>query len=302
MTTTTLAAPPREQIVRAAFLPSAVRDAAPDSESGRPVLHGHFARFNEWTEIDSWEGRFLERIAPGAFKKTMRERTPKVLFNHGHDSTMGGQVIGDVESLREDGEGAYYEVRLFDGIPALLLDGLRAGTYGASFRFRVLREDMKMDPGASPDNPVGLPERTIKEAQVFEFGPVTFPAYEGATAGVRSDDNSLGRMAFFADALTQLIRSAPTQAPADEQIEEDKRSEAEAEPHLAATEEIGLPDPPAETAERVEQTTTDAPSTEGAGTESHPARERRVTEPRDPGDRSWIHGETTSKRSSQWSP
>lgn len=35
-------------------------------------------------------------------------------------------------------------------------------------------------------NPDALPERTIRSAQVFEFGPVTFPAYVGATAGIRS--------------------------------------------------------------------------------------------------------------------
>jgi hypothetical protein len=31
----------------------------------------------------------------------------------------------------------------------------------------------------------GIPERTIHEIQVFEFGPVTCPAYEGASASVR---------------------------------------------------------------------------------------------------------------------
>jgi len=35
-------------------------------------------------------------------------------------------------------------------------------------------------------NPDAIPERTILQTQVFEFGPVTFPAYEGASAGVRS--------------------------------------------------------------------------------------------------------------------
>jgi phage head maturation protease len=35
-------------------------------------------------------------------------------------------------------------------------------------------------------NPRGIPERTVQEARVMEFGPVTFPAYAGATAGLRS--------------------------------------------------------------------------------------------------------------------
>jgi hypothetical protein len=31
-----------------------------------------------------------------------------------------------------------------------------------------------------------MPERTIREVQLFEFGPVVFPAYPAATAGMRS--------------------------------------------------------------------------------------------------------------------
>jgi hypothetical protein len=31
-----------------------------------------------------------------------------------------------------------------------------------------------------------LREQTIREAKVMEFGPVTFPAYEGATAAARA--------------------------------------------------------------------------------------------------------------------
>jgi hypothetical protein len=49
-----------------------------------------------------------------------------------------------------------------------------------------VREDLDQKPGRSTYNPKALPERTIREAKVMEFGPVTFPAYEGATAGVRS--------------------------------------------------------------------------------------------------------------------
>jgi phage head maturation protease len=76
-----------------------------------PTMHGHFAVFNRWTEINSWfEGNFLERIAPGAFKKTFREKTPKVLFQHGQDPQIGDKPLGPIESLAEDETGAAYEV------------------------------------------------------------------------------------------------------------------------------------------------------------------------------------------------
>jgi HK97 family phage prohead protease len=148
-------------------------------------MYGHFARFGEWTTIDSYEGHFMERVAPGAFENTFKERTPKVLFQHGRDA-IGKQPLGRATVVREDDEGAYYEVPLFPSVPGLLVDGLRSGAYGASFNFSVVREDLDQRPMRSAHNPDGVPERTLREVKVFEFGPVTFPAYEGATSGLRA--------------------------------------------------------------------------------------------------------------------
>jgi len=164
------------------------------------TMYGHFAVFGRWTEIDSiFEGNFMEQVAPGTFRKTFREQrdTMRALFQHGRDTQIGSKPLGPIDDLREDGEGAYYEVPLLDtGYNRDLEPGLRAGLYGASFRFHVIREDLNRDPGSSTYNPKGLPERTIREAQVLEFGPVTFPAYAEATAGVRSltDEDLIQRM------------------------------------------------------------------------------------------------------------
>ncbi len=181
------ASPPREDLYRALPTGIEIRAAA---DGGMPTLAGHFAVFNQWTEINSmWEGNFLERIAPGAFTKTIKESQPsmRVLFNHGQDPQIGDKVLGPITALREEAEGPYYEVTLLDtSYNRDLVPGLEAGLYGASFRFKVLREEMVDKPKPSAANPRGLPERTIKEAGVSEFGPVTFPAYPGATAGLRS--------------------------------------------------------------------------------------------------------------------
>lgn len=177
--------PPRDELVRALRVGGDVRAA---DEGGMPTLYGHFTVFNRWAEIDSFfEGHFLERIAPGAFKKTFREQTPKVLFQHGMDPQIGDKVLGRADVLREEAEGPYYEVPLLDtSYNRDLVPGLEADLYGASFRFSVMREEWDDEPDPSDDNPKGIPERTIKEARVSEFGPVTFPAYPDATAGVRS--------------------------------------------------------------------------------------------------------------------
>lgn len=175
----------RKPVIRAISPGPQVRD---EDENGR-TLFGHFAVFDRWTEINSaFEGNFLERIAPGAFRKTFRENRDRIkaLFQHGSDPEIGDKPIGRIEELREDDEGAYYELSLYDGLPPLVMDGLRDGQYGASFRFQVMREDLNEEPDASEENPRALPERTLKELRLFEFGPVTFPAYADATAGMRS--------------------------------------------------------------------------------------------------------------------
>jgi hypothetical protein len=189
MTTSTAA--PVDNLVRALFGPeSAELRAAVDDEGDGRTLFGHFAVFDKWTEINSsWEGNFLERIAPGAFAATIATRGDriKVLYDHGQDPSIGNKPLGVIESLSEDKVGAAYKVRLID-TPYnndFIIPAARADLLGASFRFRVTDETWDNEPKASRSNPKGLPERTIGGAEVFEFGPVTFPAYEAASASVR---------------------------------------------------------------------------------------------------------------------
>jgi HK97 family phage prohead protease len=179
--------PPRDNLVRALRPGLELRTA---DNGDAPTLFGHFAIFNRWAEIDSWfEGHFMERIAPGAFKKTIDENRDaiKVTFNHGMDPTLGDKPLGPIDVLEEDRKGGYYEVPLLDtDYNRELIPGLEAGLYGASFRFQVIREEFNEEPDPSDTNPKGIPERTLKELRLFEFGPVTFPAYVEADAGLRS--------------------------------------------------------------------------------------------------------------------
>jgi HK97 family phage prohead protease len=182
---------PRDNLFRSAPAFEMRADEPADGEKpGMPTMVVNFARFNEFTEINSiFEGRFLEQIAPGAFKKTFREQRDQIrpIFQHGRDPIAGDKPLGPVEDLREENGGAWGYVPLLDAdYVRQIVPGLEAGVYGASFAFQVLQEDIVQEPKRSDANPDGLPERTIKEVRLREFGPVTYPAYASASAGIRS--------------------------------------------------------------------------------------------------------------------
>jgi HK97 family phage major capsid protein len=161
------------------------------------TMYGHFATFNQWYRIRSfWEGDFLERIAPGSFKRTINNRSDmspvRVLLDHGYDPQLGDKPIGIPSVLEEKAAGPYGEVPLFAGVPQMIVEGLRAGAYGQSFAFNVLQDRWVEDPEASGWEDPGrsdwadLPQRTIEEVRLHEFGPTPFPANPGADAGLRS--------------------------------------------------------------------------------------------------------------------
>ena len=163
------------------------------------TLEGYAAVFDTPTRIDSWEGTFDEVIAKGAFAKTISERTPVMQFDHGHDIATGSVPIGSIADLKEDKRGLFVRARLHDNARVEpIRQAIASGAIdGMSFRFRVTREEW--------DESGDIPTRTIREVELFELGPVVFPAYEATTVGVRSlladlDDSDRGRL------ITELAR------------------------------------------------------------------------------------------------
>lgn len=178
---------PTDNLIRARYDDDATDVRAEDDQR---TMFGHFAVFDTWTTIQSrFEGNFLERVGDTAFNDTFKERRSKirVLYDHGKDPSIGNKPLGAPQILEPRDGGAYYEVPLFD-TPYVrdLHPALDAQQLGASFRFAVTGEEW-VDPKRSTDhNPNMLPERTITKVDLYEFGPVTFPAYDDATAGIRS--------------------------------------------------------------------------------------------------------------------
>jgi HK97 family phage prohead protease len=189
------------------------------------TLEGHAAVFNARTLIDSWEGRFWEQIAKGAFRKTFNERTPVLQFDHGHHPLIGSIPIGRISSAKEDGEGAYVKARLHDNwLIQPVRDAIREESItGMSFRFSVVKDEWRTPKGkllTDPDDilqgiysagsdPEELLTRTLRELKVPELGPVVFPAYAETDVGVRSGQTviDLGRLREDPDARKRLGRA-----------------------------------------------------------------------------------------------
>ena len=171
---------PRDNLVRANF------DTRASVSEGRTMV-GYPIVFDTWTEINGWEGRFKERIGSNALTKTLRENRDqvKVLFNHGMDPSIGDKPLGKPSRMKADSTGLDTETVLSatsynDDLLALMEDG---ALDGMSFRFSVVKDEWVHD-----EKSKRLPERTVTELKLYEFGPVTFPAYQATTVGIRSHD------------------------------------------------------------------------------------------------------------------
>lgn len=210
------ARPPSEGVRETPF----AQRAGDGEDNDGLTLDGYGAVFNRETIIDSWEGRFRERIAPGSMKRSFRETPPKIQFDHGRHPLIGSIPVAELRSITEDIHpelapegGAHIVGRVFSNwLMEPVRDAIAAGAInGMSFRFSVVREGWETADGKPirddnqlmqvldetfygdvPDDQ--LPIRTLKELRVPEMGPVVWPAYADTSVGMRSTVIDLGRL------------------------------------------------------------------------------------------------------------
>lgn len=158
----------------------AVEFRAEQTGDGR-TLEGYAAVFGTPTRIEDWAGAFDEQIARGAFNRTLNARKPVLQFDHGHDARTGSVPIGAIEQINEDSNGLFVRARLFDNpVVEPIRQAIEGGAIdGMSFRFRVNDHTVLKRKG-------DVDLRTIREVELYELGPVVFPAYDATTVGVRS--------------------------------------------------------------------------------------------------------------------
>jgi HK97 family phage prohead protease len=150
------------------------------NEDGSATVGGHAAVFDRWSEN---LGGFVEKIAPGAFKAALKGADVRALKNHDANLILGRTSAGTLR-LKEDKEGLYMEYDSPDVSYArdLLVSIERGDITGQSFGFTVTGQ-------AWEDEDKDLAKRTITEiGELYDVGPVTFPAYPDTDVAVRALD------------------------------------------------------------------------------------------------------------------
>jgi HK97 family phage prohead protease len=149
------------------------------------TFRGYAAVFNSWSED---LGGFRERIRPGAFSKSLREkRAIKMFWNHNTDIALGS-TRGNL-TLAEDDRGLLAEARLPDttagrDMALLVRDKI---VDSMSFGFQTIKDAWEFKSDGKDI------ERELVEVRLFEVSPVTgWPAYPKTTASVRELAEAIG--------------------------------------------------------------------------------------------------------------
>ena len=96
----------------------------------------------------------------------------------------------------------------------------RGDLTGSSFAFRIKSETWKRD-----DNNPNCYRREINDVDLIDVGPVTFPAYAGTQAAMRSED--IDALEAEAKAAIESEAQGDNQARSDEEEEARRSEEAE---------------------------------------------------------------------------
>jgi HK97 family phage prohead protease len=157
---------------------------------------GYAAVFNS----DSEPLPFIERIAPGAFKRSLKSKNNIRMYLNHDSSMLLATTRAKTLRLMEDERGLKVEADLPDTTVGRDLSTLiqRGDVDSMSFGFSVpARGDSWSDDGMV---------RELKEVRLYEVSVVTgFPAYQATSASVRSLDQLAERTAADVDKLADAI-------------------------------------------------------------------------------------------------
>lgn len=120
--------------------------------------------------------KFVETMRYGVFDESLKKTRPISQYMHGRDPAVGSAPILALEVVREQPSGLYFRGRLLDGVPELIVSGLRAGEINsASIRFSPIEQEWSTDRS----------KVTVKKGTLAEVGVVIHPANPAALVSLR---------------------------------------------------------------------------------------------------------------------
>ncbi|MEU7376545.1 HK97 family phage prohead protease [Streptomyces albidoflavus] len=162
---------------------------AADDGQGARGFAGHAAVFGQRTAIGNpltWG--FYEEIAPGAFTKTLTEGDARFLVDHDTRLVVSRVSAGSLR-LAQDAQGLAVDADLdtrLTYVNDLVVNLDLRNITGMSFGFRTVKDDWETVSVQTSEGDMEAELRVIREVQLFEVSAVTFPAYEGTDAALRS--------------------------------------------------------------------------------------------------------------------
>jgi len=173
------------------------------------TLRGYATVFDADYEITDALGTYTERVAAGAFTRTLEHGADvRLLVNH--DGLPLARTKSGTLSLAQDDVGLLCEARLDGGSPLVrsvksAMD--RGDADQMSFAFRVVKQEWADD----------YTDRTIREAQLFDVSVVTFPANPATSVSLRAAASLRGVDDLPDDAdpdtVRRLLRGEPVTPP-----------------------------------------------------------------------------------------
>jgi HK97 family phage prohead protease len=169
-------------------------------------------------------GGFVERIKPGAFTETLKEKRsdPRLLWDHNSQYVLGRRSAGTL-SLTEDAKGLAFEATLPDTSYARDLKVLmeRGDVREMSFGFNVLRDEW-----SDMDKPIV--KRDVLEVRLIEISIVSFPAYPQTSVKLRdfegaetlSDDDIVKVEEFIRTLSAPAAKAEPIVEPAAKAVDD----------------------------------------------------------------------------------
>ena len=153
-------------------------------DDGTRAIEGYAAVFNQLSED---LGGFREKIAPGAFKKALKNSDARMLYNHNDDYVLGRESNGTLK-LKEDDKGLIVRATPPKWAEWIMESIDRGDINKMSFGFWTEKDEW--------DHKENI--RTLLEvAELVEVSPVTFPAYPSTSVALRRKEQSRVRLQYL---------------------------------------------------------------------------------------------------------